>query len=171
MSVYSTYKDNAGIKSSFEEDVAKLESQTAILRNTTTLPVMESFYTLQGEGFHQGKAAYFIRLAGCDVGCFWCDVKESWEESAHPVKTVEQIIEEANQAINYQLTIANRQVKFAGHRSLQVDQPVFVITGGEPLLHNLDELTKQLQAQRFRTHIETSGSSPLSGYWNWICLS
>src|SRR6476646_12161021 len=95
MSVYSTYKDNAGIKSSFEEDVAKLESQTAILRNTTTLPVMESFYTLQGEGFHQGKAAYFIRLGGCDVGCFWCDVKESWEASKHPQINIEEIVEGA----------------------------------------------------------------------------
>lgn len=148
-----------------------IDSQSTVQGQQHALPVMEAFYTLQGEGFYQGKAAYFIRLAGCDVGCFWCDVKESWEESAHPVKTVEQIIEEANQAINYQLTIANHQLKFAGHRPLQVDQPVFVITGGEPLLHNLDELTKQLQAQRFRTHIETSGSSPLSGYWNWICLS
>src|SRR6476646_5104226 len=92
MSVYSTYKNNAGIKSGFEEDVAKLESQTAILRNTTTLPVMESFYTLQGEGFHQGKAAYFIRLGGCDVGCFWCDVKESWEADKHPVLTIDNLL-------------------------------------------------------------------------------
>lgn len=122
----------------------------------TALPVMEAFYTLQGEGLHQGKAAYFIRLGGCDVGCFWCDVKESWDASAHPQKTIEQIINEAKQAI--------------GHHPLAA-QPIFVITGGEPLMHNLDGLTTNLQAENFRTHIETSGSSSLSGYWNWICLS
>jgi organic radical activating enzyme len=122
----------------------------------TTLPVMEAFYTLQGEGLHQGKAAYFIRLGGCDVGCFWCDVKESWDASAHPQKTIEAIIKEAKQAISYQPSATN---------------PIFVITGGEPLMHNLDDLTKNLQAENFKTHIETSGSSPLSGYWDWICLS
>lgn len=122
---------------------------------TSTLPVMEAFYTLQGEGFHQGKAAYFIRLGGCDVGCFWCDVKESWDASAHSQKTVAQIIEEAKKAINQQTGIS----------------PIFVITGGEPLLHNLDELTLTLRSENFKTNIETSGSSPLSGYWDWICLS
>jgi 7-carboxy-7-deazaguanine synthase len=122
-----------------------------------TLPVMEAFYTLQGEGFYQGRAAYFIRLGGCDVGCFWCDVKESWDASAHPQKTIGQIIEEAKGEIG-QMSTAN-------------SQPIFVITGGEPLLHNLDALTLQLQSEKFKTHIETSGSSPLSGYWDWICLS
>ncbi|HEX5152029.1 MAG TPA: 7-carboxy-7-deazaguanine synthase QueE [Parafilimonas sp.] len=137
------------------------EQSTANSQQSVTqgLPVMEAFYTLQGEGFHQGHAAYFIRLAGCDVGCFWCDVKESWEESAHPVKTIEQIIGEA------QRSTVNSQQPTASY------QPIVVITGGEPLLHNLDELTEQLQAQDFRTHIETSGSSPVSGYWDWICLS
>jgi 7-carboxy-7-deazaguanine synthase len=120
------------------------------------LPVMEAFYTLQGEGFYQGKAAYFIRLGGCDVGCFWCDVKESWDASVHSQKTVTQIIEAAKQAINHQPPAAN---------------PVFVITGGEPLMHNLDELTLALKKENFKTHIETSGSSSLSGYWDWICLS
>lgn len=113
------------------------------------LPVMEAFYTLQGEGFHQGRAAYFIRLGGCDVGCVWCDVKESWDESAHPKLNVTDIVSEA--------------AKFPGRLA--------VITGGEPLLHQLDTLTAALQAQGFETNIETSGSSPLSGHWNWICLS
>ena len=123
-----------------------------------TLPVMETFYSLQGEGFHQGKAAYFIRLGGCDVGCFWCDVKESWDEASHQQKTIEQIIEEAKLLIRPQ--------------SINLDDnPIIVITGGEPLLHNLDELTKSLQQNNFKTHLETSGSSSLSGFWNWICLS
>ena len=115
----------------------------------TSLPVMEAFYTLQGEGFHQGRAAYFIRLGGCDVGCFWCDVKESWDASAHPVQNIAQIVEEAK--------------KHAGRLA--------VITGGEPLMHNLTGLTQQLQDAGFETNIETSGSSALTGNWNWICLS
>lgn len=110
---------------------------------------MEAFYTLQGEGYHQGRAAYFIRLAGCDVGCFWCDVKESWDANNHPQIEIEEIVKKA---LKYPARLA-------------------VITGGEPLLHNLDELTKKLQAAGFETNIETSGSSPLSGQWNWICLS
>lgn len=124
--------------------------------NTATLPVMEAFYTLQGEGFHQGKAAYFIRLGGCDVGCFWCDVKESWDAAVHPQKTVAQLIAEAKKAIGFQPSGVS---------------PIFVITGGEPLLHNLDALTLSLKKEGFKTNIETSGSSPLSGYWDWICLS
>lgn len=114
-----------------------------------TLPVMESFYTLQGEGFHQGKAAYFIRLGGCDVGCVWCDVKDSWEAARHPQLPIPAIVDEAK--------------KNPGRLA--------VITGGEPLLHNLDALTGALHAAGFATHIETSGSSPLSGSWDWICLS
>lgn len=117
--------------------------------SAATLPVMESFYTLQGEGYHQGKAAYFIRLGGCDVGCVWCDVKESWDASKHPHLSITHIIAAAKQ--------------YPGRLA--------VITGGEPLLHNLDELTHQLQAAGFQTNIETSGSSPLSGSWDWICLS
>ncbi|MEJ7625342.1 MAG: 7-carboxy-7-deazaguanine synthase QueE [Ferruginibacter sp.] len=113
------------------------------------LPVMESFYTLQGEGFHQGKAAYFVRLGGCDVGCVWCDVKESWDANIHPVKKIEKIVEEIK-------TTPARMV---------------VITGGEPLLHDLGALTASLQLQGLATNIETSGSSPLSGTWDWICLS
>jgi len=115
----------------------------------TALPVMEHFYTLQGEGYHQGKAAYFIRLAGCDVGCVWCDVKESWEADKHPKLDIECL----------KLEVAKTPAKMV------------VITGGEPLLYNLDELTKELQAAGLQTNIETSGSSPLTGSWNWICLS
>lgn len=113
------------------------------------LPVMEAFYTIQGEGFHQGRAAYFIRLGGCDVGCVWCDVKESWDASQHPQLSIEQIVADA------QLHPGR----------------LAVVTGGEPLLHNLDELTRQLHNAGFETNIETSGSSPLSGEWDWICLS
>ncbi len=115
----------------------------------TLLPVMESFYTLQGEGFHQGSAAYFIRLAGCDVGCFWCDVKESWDTDSHPLMSLDEII---------------FQVKTQSSK-------IVVVTGGEPLLHNLDALTGTLKKEGFLTHIETSGSSAFSGTWDWICLS
>ncbi|MBS1627493.1 MAG: 7-carboxy-7-deazaguanine synthase QueE [Bacteroidetes bacterium] len=116
---------------------------------------MESFYTLQGEGFYQGKAAYFIRLGGCDVGCIWCDVKESWNAENHPKFSIEEIVEKAK---NSQPSITNYQ-------------PIAVITGGEPLLHKLNNLTKALQQAGFQTNIETSGSSSLSGNWDWICLS
>ncbi len=118
---------------------------------------MEAFYTIQGEGFHQGKAAYFIRLGGCDVGCFWCDVKESWDADVHPKFTIEEITQQALLSINGQRSTANGVIA--------------VITGGEPLLHNLDELTSALKAAGFQTNIETSGSSTLSGNWDWICLS
>lgn len=123
-----------------------LESNT---NTTTLLPVMESFYTLQGEGFHQGKAAYFIRLAGCDVGCVWCDVKESWNKDLHPAQTVEDIVSEAK--------------KFPARLA--------VITGGEPTMHKLDVLTQCLHKAGFATNIETSGAHPLTGKWDWICLS
>ncbi|WP_317195769.1 7-carboxy-7-deazaguanine synthase QueE [Pinibacter aurantiacus] len=115
----------------------------------TSLPVMEAFYTLQGEGFHQGRAAYFIRLGGCDVGCVWCDVKESWDAEKHPLLTLDKIVADA--------------AAFPGRLA--------VVTGGEPLMHNLDELTAALHDAGFQTNIETSGSSPLSGSWDWICLS
>lgn len=143
---------------------------------------MESFYTLQGEGFHQGKAAYFIRLAGCDVGCVWCDVKESWNADAHQKFSVDEIVKKAieesskfnvrgstlnekHQTSNIKLQTSNPELKTQNTRLLAV------ITGGEPLLHNLDALTKALQHAGFETNIETSGSSPLSGTWNWICVS
>lgn len=114
---------------------------------------MEHFYTIQGEGNHQGKAAYFIRLGGCDVGCVWCDVKDSWDASKHPSFSTEKIVEMAVEG------------------SKKPAEVIAVITGGEPLLHNLDELTVSLKEQGFQTNIETSGSSPLSGNWDWICLS
>ncbi|MBN8787957.1 MAG: 7-carboxy-7-deazaguanine synthase QueE [Terrimonas sp.] len=120
---------------------------------------MEAFYTLQGEGMHQGKAAYFIRLGGCDVGCVWCDVKESWDANAHPQKEIDTIITEALKEIPGQCA------------SPQNNNVIAVVTGGEPLMHHLDELTTSLKQAGFRTHIETSGSSPLSGTWDWICLS
>ena len=110
---------------------------------------MEMFYTLQGEGYHQGKAAYFIRLAGCDVGCVWCDVKESWDASKHPVFPVEEIV---TSALAHPARLA-------------------IITGGEPLLYNLDALTTALKKVGFEVNIETSGSSPMSGKWDWVCLS
>ena len=116
---------------------------------STQLPVMESFYTIQGEGFYQGKAAYFIRLGGCDVGCVWCDVKDSWDAAKHPLVNIDDLLKEVK------------------------DTPakMVVITGGEPLMHDLGLLTKTLQAAGLETNIETSGSSSLSGSWNWICLS
>jgi organic radical activating enzyme len=113
------------------------------------LPIMEAFYTLQGEGFHSGKAAYFIRLGGCDVGCVWCDVKDSWDANAHPKVAVGELLNNAK------------------------DNPgaLIVITGGEPLMYNLDNLTAVLQKENFKTNIETSGAHPLSGSWDWICFS
>ncbi|MBC7387982.1 MAG: 7-carboxy-7-deazaguanine synthase QueE [Opitutaceae bacterium] len=110
---------------------------------------MEAFYTIQGEGYFQGSAAYFIRLAGCDIGCHWCDVKESWDVNKHPMIAVDDIVAEASK---YPSRIA-------------------VITGGEPLMHNLGYLTETLHKFGFRTHIETSGAYPISGSWDWICLS
>ncbi len=113
------------------------------------LPVMEAFYTIQGEGKFTGHAAYFIRLGGCDVGCTWCDVKESWNADVHPQITIAEIVAEAKQ-----------------HPAR-----VAVITGGEPLMHNLTDLTASLKAAGFRTHIETSGAHPLTGDWDWVCYS
>ena len=110
---------------------------------------MEHFYTLQGEGYHQGKAAYFIRLGGCDVGCVWCDVKDSWDADKHPKYNVEDL-----------LTAVKKTP--AG---------IVVITGGEPFMHNLDELTALFQGAGLKMHIETSGAHPISGLWDWICLS
>lgn len=126
-----------------------------------TLPVVESFYTLQGEGFHQGKAAYFIRLGGCDVGCFWCDVKESWDASLHPRKTIPEIVEEAVSTVG--LT----------HSPMSPDDTsvIAVVTGGEPLMHDCTDLTMELRRAGFKTHIETSGAHPVSGTWDWVCFS
>jgi len=120
-----------------------------VKNDTALLPVMEHFYTLQGEGFHQGRAAYFIRLGGCDVGCVWCDVKDSWDADKHPKYTIEQLVQEVK----------------------KTPTELVVITGGEPLMHNLDALTAALKAAGLHTNIETSGAHPLSGHWDWICLS
>jgi len=122
---------------------------TAVAGSRPSLPVMEQFYTLQGEGYHQGRAAYFIRLGGCDVGCVWCDVKESWDADKFEKFSVESL------RLKVRETAAQ----------------IVVITGGEPLMHNLDALTKELQNAGLKTHIETSGAYPLSGNWDWICLS
>jgi len=114
----------------------------------TMLPLMEEFYTIQGEGFHKGTAAYFIRVGGCDVGCHWCDVKESWNADTHPPTAIDHIVENA---AKYSDTI--------------------VVTGGEPLTWNMLPLTEALKAKNLQTHIETSGAYELTGVWDWICLS
>jgi len=121
----------------------------ALLEQGKLLPVMEEFYTIQGEGFHSGKAAYFVRIGGCDVGCHWCDVKESWNANLHPLTPVENIIS------NIQAQKANS----------------VVVTGGEPLIYQLDLLTTLLKENNINTFIETSGAYALSGFWDWICLS
>ena len=126
----------------------------SILTTGNVLPVMESFYTLQGEGFYQGHAAYFIRLGGCDVGCHWCDVKESWDADAHPKYTINDIVDKA-------------MLEVGG----SAENIIAVITGGEPLIYNLEELTETLLSKGFQTNIETSGAHPLSGNFDWICLS
>ena len=110
---------------------------------------MESFLTVQGEGAYTGAAAWFIRLGGCDVGCAWCDVKESWDENAHPQVTAGTLVDEA---------VASKA-------------PICVVTGGEPAMHDLTALTEGLQAAGIRTHIETSGTHPLTGSWDWITFS
>ncbi len=117
--------------------------------NKDSIPVMEDFYTLQGEGFYGGNAAYFVRLAGCDVGCFWCDVKESWEVKDSQYVTVDSIVEKASK-------YPSRKV---------------VITGGEPFMHNLTSLTTAFKNAGFDIHAETSGAYPYSGTFDWICLS
>ncbi|NOS55160.1 MAG: radical SAM protein [Cyclobacteriaceae bacterium] len=110
---------------------------------------MEDFYTIQGEGFYQGTAAYFIRLGGCDVGCVWCDVKESWDVNAHPKLPVSVLAQKAKES----------------------GSQVVVVTGGEPAMHNLECLTSEIKQVGLNTHIETSGVYPLTGTWDWICFS
>jgi organic radical activating enzyme len=127
-----------------KSEIQMLKSKIGI-----TLPVMEHFYTLQGEGFHQGKAAYFIRLGGCDVGCVWCDVKESWDADKHPKFQIGSLVSEVR----------------------KTPAKIVVITGGEPLMYDLTYLTQQLQQAGYKTHVETSGAYPLSGNWDWICVS
>jgi organic radical activating enzyme len=110
--------------------------------------VMEHFYTIQGEGYHQGKAAYFVRLGGCDVGCHWCDVKDSWNGEAHPIMSIEEIRTNITQKTD-----------------------IVVVTGGEPLVYHLTDFTQNLKQNGYKTHIETSGAYALTGSWDWICLS
>lgn len=130
----------------------------------TSLPIMEAFYTLQGEGAYQGQAAYFIRLGGCDVGCVWCDVKDSWDAQAHPVKSIDQILEEALAEIKTFTGLASGQS--AAEKNI-----IAVITGGEPLMYELGPLSKALHEAGFRVHVETSGAYPLSGDIDWVCVS
>lgn len=113
------------------------------------LPLMEEFYTVQGEGFHSGKPAYFVRIGGCDVGCYWCDVKESWNARLHPLTATDQIIQNA----------------------MACPAKAIVVTGGEPLMYPLDYFCKGLHDEGLQIYLETSGSHPLSGEWDWICLS
>ncbi|WP_136669078.1 7-carboxy-7-deazaguanine synthase QueE [Flavobacterium sp. H122] len=123
------------------------ETQIAVEKGEM-LPLMEEFYTIQGEGAYTGTAAYFIRIGGCDVGCHWCDVKESWNAELHPPTSTDVIV---NNAKKYADTV--------------------VVTGGEPLTWNMESLTAKLKAQNLRVHIETSGAYPVSGNWDWFCLS
>ncbi len=114
-----------------------------------TLPIMESFYTIQGEGYYQGESAYFIRLGGCDIGCIWCDVKESWEASNHPVLNISDLLNKIE----------------------DVPADIVVITGGEPFMYDLSVLTKLIHAKGKKCHVETSGVYDFTGKWDWICLS
>jgi len=127
-----------------------METQTIeeLVEQGLYLPLMEAFYTIQGEGHHTGTAAYFIRVGGCDVGCHWCDVKESWNPKTHPPTDIDNIVEGASK---YSDTI--------------------VITGGEPLTWDMNPLTNALKEKDMKIHIETSGAYPLTGAWDWICLS
>jgi len=125
------------------------KAEEIALSHGRMLPLMEAFYSIQGEGAQTGKAAYFMRIGGCDVGCYWCDVKESWNPDIHPLTETDKIIEDC----------------------LASKADSVVVTGGEPLLYNMNYLTKGLKEQGIKTFLETSGSSPLSGFWDWICLS
>jgi len=125
------------------------DEQQLLLDQGLLLPLMEDFYTIQGEGFNTGQAAYFIRLGGCDVGCHWCDVKESWNAEQHPLTETSEIVRRA-----------------ASHAAKAV-----VITGGEPLMYSLDALCKELRAAGIKIFLETSGAYPPSGDFDWICLS
>jgi 7-carboxy-7-deazaguanine synthase len=127
--------------------MTKSETQQLIDKGLL-LPLMEEFYTIQGEGYHKGTAAYFIRIGGCDVGCHWCDVKESWSAELHPPTETSKIVENA--------------AKFSN---------TIVVTGGEPLTWDMTELTSQLKQKGLQVHIETSGAYSLTGTWDWICLS
>ena len=124
-------------------------NQKIDLENGKKIPLMESFLSIQGEGFFSGKSSYFLRIGGCDVGCHWCDVKESWDPSIHPLTKVDDIIDKIKQ---YSVKIV-------------------VVTGGEPLMYNLDYLCQSLKLLDIKIHLETSGAYKLSGNFDWICLS
>lgn len=124
------------------------QERKTLISQGKVFPLMEEFYTIQGEGFHTGKAAYFIRLGGCDIGCHWCDVKESWNAGLHPEISANTVVENAKKYAN-----------------------TAVITGGEPLMWPMDYLTNALKKNGVKTHIETSGAYPFSGTWDWFCLS
>ncbi len=124
-------------------------SNEQLLASGKALPLMEDFYTLQGEGFHTGKPAYFTRIGGCDVGCSWCDVKESWNAKLWPLTKTDEIVQRINSCVAKSV----------------------VVTGGEPLIYSLDYLCSELKKLNIKTFLETSGSHPLSGQWDWICLS
>jgi organic radical activating enzyme len=126
-----------------------MTKETENLNNGTELPVMEEFYSLQGEGFHTGNAAYFLRVGGCDVGCNFCDVKESWNADIHPLVSVDEVV----------------------MRIVEQKAPSVVVTGGEPCLYNLNYLCGQLHKHNIFTHLETSGVEKLSGKFDWICFS
>jgi 7-carboxy-7-deazaguanine synthase len=126
-----------------------MSKKSVMILEEGKLPIVEEFFTLQGEGYHTGKAAYFIRLGGCDVGCSWCDSRFSWNPEIHPVVETDSIID---------------RVIISGTDSV-------VVTGGEPLMWNLDYLCSELRKRNICTFIETSGAYPLSGEWDWICLS
>lgn len=113
------------------------------------LPVVETFHSIQGEGTWAGTSAFFMRLAGCDVGCPWCDTKQSWNPKRHPLRTLEALVAEARAA----------------------DPHIVVITGGEPLMHDLAALTEQLKKAGLQTHLETSGAHPFSGTFDWVTFS
>lgn len=113
------------------------------------LPLMEHFYTIQGEGVFTGQAAYFLRLGGCDVGCVWCDVKDSWDSGRHPLVSTDQMVQYASAS----------------------GAPITVVTGGEPAMHDLTNLTRALRESGIRAHMETSGAHPITGEWDWVCLS
>jgi 7-carboxy-7-deazaguanine synthase len=125
------------------------DEQKVLFDQGRLLPLMEDFYTIQGEGFNTGKAAYFIRLGGCDMGCWWCDVKESWDANLHPLTLTDKIIDNV----------------------MKYPARAVVVTGGEPVLYNLDYLCGELKQRNVKTYLETAGVRKLTGTWNWICLS
>ncbi len=124
------------------------KEQTELINQGKLLPIMEEFYTIQGEGFYTGTPAYFVRIGGCDVGCPWCDVKESWDAEIHKLTLMDSLVDKIKKTSN-----------------------IAIITGGEPLMWNLDYFTSELQKNNIRTHIETSGSNKFTGKWDWFCLS